>query len=146
MTKSYGKITWNNLFTAFSPWTLERSNTTYQNLQCLELLLYLAKSPCRMWRWIFQNRCISETKGWHFFFAIKIPYPKYAPWYLMVVLATHVFFSYLTFNATYMVCLSLMQLIGDTAYGWTERFLAKDSKLVINHYNRSKRYLRIEEI
>jgi len=45
-----------------------------------------------------------------------------------------------------MVCLSLMQLIGDTAYGWTERFLAKDSKLVINHYNRSKRYLRIEEI
>ena len=145
MTKSYGKITWNNLFTAFSPWTLERSNTTYQNLQCLELLLYLAKSPCRMWRWIFQNRCISETKGWHFFFAIKIPYPKYAPWYLMVVLATHVFFSYLTFNATYMVSLSLMQLIGDTAYGWTERFLAKDSKLVIN-YNRSKRYLRIEEI
>ena len=64
----------------------------------------------------------------------------------MVVLATHVFFSYLTFNATYMVCLSLMQLIGDTAYGWTERFLAKDSKLVINHYNRSKRYVRIEEI
>ena len=65
----------------------------------------------------------------------------------MVVLATPIlFFSYLRFNATCKVCLALIQLIGDTVYGWAEIFLAKDSKLVINHYNRSKRYVRIEEI
>ena len=75
-----------------------------------------------------------------------MPYPKYAPRYLMAVLATPILFSYLNFNATCKVCLALIQLIGDTVYGWTERFLAKDSKLVINHYNRSKRYVRIEKI
>ena len=64
----------------------------------------------------------------------------------MVVLATPILFSYLNFNATYKVCLALIQLIGDTVYGWTEFFLTKDSKLVINHYNRSKRYVRIEKI
>ena len=64
----------------------------------------------------------------------------------MVVLATPILFTYLTFNATCKVRLALIQLIGDTVYGWTENFLAKDSKLVINHYNRSKRYVRIERI